>query len=112
MAKTNSNNNVLLTADEISELFSFMKYHDIRKFLVSDESLLELIEKEMTTEVEILKKLKGYKLKLKQKGNHWTDGDNVLYTLKFKSPAKKVTELSILMNYVRGFRYDDGNEYV
>lgn len=64
------------------------KYFEINEDIVEDDDELE----------KIISPLYGYKVKLRQNGEHYNDGQIVEYKFKFLSPIGRKTKISTKMS--------------
>jgi hypothetical protein len=98
------------TADEITEILNVLNYFDYiytdNKFKVITQEMSDYAD-ENCDEVDLLKKLIGYKVKFKTDGDHKNDGQMVEYVFTFVSPDNKKTEIATEMCLMVGWNHCD-----
>jgi len=75
--------------------------------IISDPLSFYWSEQHKASAIEAVKPLLGYKVKLKQKGDHKNDGQMVTYKFKFKNPAEEKTEIYTEMCLMCSWNHSD-----
>lgn len=95
------------SADEMTEFFDILNdeydlWGEEDKYLDIDQEMFDFANEKGCTP-DLFKKLIGYKVKVKSKGNHKNDGQMVTYIYTFKSPqgvkTKIYTEMCLMVGW-------------
>lgn len=92
---------ITIPENQVNDLLSMLEYND-GTWEVIDEELMEDFE-------GLPRELLGYQFKVKQRGEHYNDGQMVDYTFKFKNPNGIITKLKTKMCLMIGWNHSGNN---
>lgn len=107
----NPRNDNKYSANEITEIFDVLNneydlWGEENKYLDIDQEMCNYANERGCTP-DLFKKLIGYKVKVKSKGNHKNDGQMVTYIYTFKSPENVETKIYTEMCLMVGWNHCD-----
>jgi len=99
---------IKFTRDEINKVFSFV--NQFSGLLNDDDDYGEITLEEIQdfeADVELLKPLIGYQVKVEQCGVHYHDDQIVEYGFFFKNPVGEITEIWTEMYLIAGWNHNE-----